>query len=146
MRFIILLLPLFPLLLMARENPFTPPVSDTNIIPVIVNKSSSTESVAIKKRKPKIHPQRPMTPKNSTHRVVFNTLKARFVISERDIYIETKDLLKKHFSLQDPMRIVIDFKSPSDFASKRKSFSTLSVLKIEMGAPEQSYRNVFTLK
>jgi len=146
MRFIVFFSIFFSLLLSARENPFTPAQATT--------KSSSIKSltVAPKKRGPKIHPQRPIVIKkvdvpspDSENNVVFNTLKSRFLVYEDRIYIETKDRLKKHFSLEHPNRIVIDFRSSSDFASKRSIINGLPVTKIEVGAHGSYYRVVFRL-
>jgi len=151
MRFIVVFFIFFSLLLMARENPFTPSKTTSNILPTTKNHLPIIPVVS-KKRGPKIHPERPLAPKKedlssevSSKRVVFNTLKARFIVRENSIYIETKDRLKKHFSLKKPASIVMDFISASDFASKRTVIEGLPVIKIEMGAHGSYYRVVFRL-
>ena len=139
------------LLLSARENPFVPPQANTH-------KTSVSQTVTVhssKKRKPKIHPQR-LTRENHvtnqyshtsalTDKIVFNTLKARFIVRNESVYIETKDTLKKYFALEHPSRIVMDFKSASDFASKRKKLKGFAVTQIEVGAHGSYYRVVFKL-
>lgn len=151
MRFIVVFFIFFSLLLTARENPFAPPQTATNKSSII-KKQITVTPVASKKRGPKIHPQRPIVPQKeklsseaSTKRVVFNTLKARFIVHKDSVYIETKDRLKKHFSLKTPASIVMDFVSASDFASKRTVIEGLPVIKIEMGAHGSYYRVVFRL-
>jgi len=149
MRCIVLISIFCSLLLSARDNPFVAPQDNSHKTGV-----SKTATVhASKKRKPKIHPQRPIRPvhvtdENSrtsapTDKVVFNTLKARFIVQDKSVYIETKDTLKKHFALEDPNRIVMDFKSASDFASKRKHLKGFAVTQIEVGAHGSYYRVVF---
>ena len=150
MRFVVVFFILFPILLTARENPFTPAETTTKKSSSI--KSPTVTPVPSKKRGPKIHPQRPVVTKKvdvpsptSENKVVFNTLKSRFLVYEDRVYIETKDRLKKHFALQHPDRIVIDFRSSSDFASKRSTINGLPVTKIEVGAHGSYYRVVFRL-
>ena len=149
MRSIVLISIFFSLLLSARDNPFVAPQDNTHKTSV----SKTTTVHPNKKRKPKIHPQRPIRSTHvtdehyhasaSTDKIVFNTLKARFIVRDKSVYIETKDTLKKHFALEHPNRIVMDFKSASDFASKRKSLKGFAVTQIEVGAHGSYYRVVF---
>ena len=149
MRCIVLISIFFSLLLSARDNPFVAP--QDNAHKTGVSKTATVHPG--KKRKPKIHPQRPIRPTHvrdenahpsaSKGKVVFNTLKARFVVRDMSVYIETKDTLKKHFALEHPNRIVMDFKSASDFASKRKHLKGFAVTQIEVGAHGSYYRVVF---
>jgi hypothetical protein len=138
MRLLILSVLLFPLLLGARENPFAPAKG--------TQKEAASESVTVKtpeaekKAGPKIHPLRIPNKK-----VVVNYAKARFVFRENSAYIETKDRIIKHFSIATPPSIVIDFKSPSDFSSKRKELDITPFVKLEMGAHNDHYRVVLRL-
>ncbi|MGB6018178.1 MAG: hypothetical protein WBF77_01135, partial [Sulfurimonadaceae bacterium] len=131
MRLIFVLLLSVPLILIARENPFEPasnnattaskqqtileqtskPISKPKIHAQRTQTKSTTASQSIK---PTIHPQR-----KSYKKEVINYGKARFVFRENSAYIETKDKVIRHFAISNPPSIVIDFKSPSDFASKR---------------------------
>ena len=144
MRFVVIFFIFFPILLTARDNPFVPSQLDTEEAPS-TQQTLSTVPLVSKKRAPKIHPQRPDTSKKVDKRFVFNTLKARFIVREDSVYIETKDRLKNHFSLSNPKSIVMDFKSASDFSSKRAVIEGLPVTKIEMGAHGSYYRVVFRL-
>ncbi len=151
MRFVVFFLIVFSLVVIARDNPFTPPQTDSEHSSM-TKKTIPIASVASKKRGPKIHPQRPLVPKKtdkstqtSDRQIVFNTLKARFIVRENSVYIETKDRLIKHFYLKNPASIVMDFKSASDFASKREAIEGFGVIKIEMGAHGSYYRVVLRL-
>jgi len=158
MRFLFLLFFTVPLLLLARENPFAPA---TEVEQTTLTKQATTapeakvvtkpkihpqrrqtkpETVVVAKKKPKIHPQR-----RTSKKEVVNTSKARFVLRENSVYIETKDKVIKHFSIPNPPSIVIDFKGYSDFASKRKELSTKPFIKLEMGAHNTRYRVVLRL-
>lgn len=138
MRLLFLSLLLLPLLSGARENPFAPAK--------ITQTETATEpgvAVAPEEEKqvlPKIHPQR-----ISNKKVVVNYAKARFVFRENSAYIETKDSIIKHFSIATPPSIVIDFKSPSDFPSRRKELDIKPFIKLEMGAHSDHYRVVLRL-
>ena len=158
MRFIFLLFLVVPLLLLARENPFSPAaeVEKTNALkpatttpaakPVIRPKihpqrrQIKPEPVVVAKKKPTIHPQR-----RTSKKEIVNTSKARFVLRENSLYIETKDKVIKHFLIPNPPSIVIDFKGYSDFASKRKELSTRPFVKLEMGSHGDHYRVVLRL-
>ncbi len=158
MRFLIVFILAFPLIAVARENPFAPatesdvaqekkqetiapvpkPISKPKIHPQRTQIESST--TVSQPTKPKIHPQR-----NSYKKEVVNYGKARFVFRENSAYIETKDKVIRHFSIPNPPSIVIDFKAPSDFASKRKKLTTRPFIKLEMGAHGNRYRVVLRL-
>ncbi len=158
MRLLSVLLLTLPLILVARENPFSPagevekttkheqvaaekkskPASQPKIHP----KRIETRSVipVAQKKKPKIHPQR-----KSYKKEVVNYAKARFVFRENSVYIETKDKVIRHFSIPNPPSIVIDFRASADFATKRKELNTKPFVKLEMGAHDNRYRVVFRL-
>ena len=158
MRLLSALLLTLPLILVARENPFTPagevdkttkheqvviekkskPAPQPKVHPKRIETKSAT-SVA-QKKKPKIHPKR-----NSSKKEVVNYGKARFVFRENSAYIETKDKVIRHFAISNPPSIVIDFKGYSDFASKRQVLATRPFTKLEMGAHDKSYRVVLRL-
>ena len=158
MRFLFLLFFTVPLVLLARENPFAPA---TELETTSTTKQTTTtpktravskpkihpqrqqvkpETTVVKKKKPTIHPQR-----RSFKKEVVNYAKARFVVRENSVYIETKDKVIRHFLIPNPPSIVIDFKGYSDFASKRKVLSTKPFIKLEMGAHNSRYRVVLRL-
>ena len=158
MRLLSVLLLTLPLILIARENPFSPAgelekttspehvVTETKRKPAPQPKvhpkrieTKSTTPVA-QNKKPKIHPKR-----KSNKKEVVNYAKARFVFRENSAYIETQDKVIRHFAISNPPSIVIDFKAPSDFASKRKGLSIKPFTKLEVGAHDNSYRVVLRL-
>ncbi len=137
MRYLIVFVLAFPLMMMARENPFAPAQS----VDVIQQKDQNlTSTAAMQTVEPQIHPQLLIDDKE-----VVNYGKARFVFRENSAYIETKDRLIKHFLIKNPPSIVIDFESPSDFPSKRKELETKPFIKLEMGAHSDHYRVVLRL-
>ena len=132
MRVLFLSLLLLPLFLHARENPFAPA------------QASDVQQAAEIPVKDENNPHQYDDPYTSGKEVV-NYAKARFVFRENSAYIETKDELIKHFAIATPPSIVIDFKAPSDFASKRKELTTVPFVKLEMGAHGDRYRVVLRL-
>ncbi|MCJ7764651.1 MAG: AMIN domain-containing protein [Thiovulaceae bacterium] len=137
MRYLPLFIVAFPLLLTARENPFSPMPA---IEIVKVKEQNVTASSAVKKLKTEI----PLQRKSHTKEIV-NYGKARFVFRENSAYIESKDDVINHFSITNPPSIIIDFKSPSDFASKRRALAVKPFIKLEMGAHADYYRVVLRL-
>ena len=154
----------------ARENPFAPPSKSEAIQTEKVRLQSrpkvhpqlkpKRETSAVEKHQPKIHPQRkeratePVRSKTepkihpqrkTASKEVINTSKARFVIRENSLYIETQDKMLRSFSIANPPSIVMDFKGRSDFASKRKVLHTSPFTKLEMGAHGNRYRVVLRL-
>ena len=171
MRLIWTMFLLLPIILLARENPFSsaskPTAIESTKAPVTVEKKAIQS-------KPKIHPQRLKTSKslpeqttqpkidsqrevtkstkpkihpkrNLGKKEVLNFAKARFVFRENSAYIETKDKIIRYFSIANPPSIVIDFRGASDFASKRKVLHTKPFTKLEMGAHGKRYRVVLRL-
>ncbi|WP_345975569.1 AMIN domain-containing protein [Sulfurimonas sp. HSL3-7] len=138
MRLLFLSLLLLPILLGARENPFVP----AEVTPAEAATQHDTVPAPEKEKRavPTIHPQR-----ISNKKTVVNYAKARFVFRENSAYIETKDDIIKHFSIATPPSIVIDFRSPSDFPSKRKELDIRPFVKLEMGAHDDHYRVVLRL-
>ena len=158
MRLLFVLFLTVPLILIARENPF---VSASEQVIPIKKEQLVAEPIAEPIPKPKIHPQRSSVkptvttetetkpkihPQRKSHKKeVVNYAKARFVFRENSAYIETKDKVISHFAISNPPSIVIDFKAPSDFASKRKELTTKPFTKLEMGAHNNRYRVVLRL-
>lgn len=138
MRLLFLSVLLFSFLLEARENPFAP--SKVTPTEIVSEPGMTAEPEEEKMTPPNILPQR-----ISKEKVVVNYAKARFVFRENSAYIETKDSIIKHFSIATPPSIVIDFKSPSDFPSRRKELNIRPFLKLEMGAHNDHYRVVLRL-
>jgi len=172
MRFKWTFLLLLPLILIARDNPFSSPSDAHRRVPakssLVEMKTKQSEpkthqqslsastSAPEQILKPKIHPQRPVHVTRSKAKIhpqrnlgtkeVFNFAKARFIFRENSAYIETKDRMIRHFSIANPPSIVIDFRGASDFASKRKQLHTKPFTKLEMGAHGNRYRVVFRLE
>ena len=137
MPYLILFILVFPLMVTARENPFAPmQESDT----VQVKEQNLTTPAEIQRSESGMPPEQ-----NADDKLVVNYGKARFVFRENSAYIETKDEIIKHFSISNPPSIIIDFRSPSDFASKRKALATSPFIKLEMGAHDDYYRVVLRL-
>lgn len=148
MRLLLLSSILIPFLLEARENPFTPveitKIYETPKAAVIESKAVESVPAAAFKKPEKIAAAAPK-PDVPSKQETANYAKVRFVFKENSAYIETKDKVIKHFAISNPSRIVIDFESPSDFASKRKELTTRPFKKLEIGAHSGSYRVVLSL-
>jgi len=155
MRFTFLLTLLLPLLLVARENPFTPVEiikTDESIEKTAVD---DYKTVATEPAKEIVAPDafEPESQREDAADIVtgdsdeevVNYEKVRFVFKENSVYIETKDKVLKHFKIANPPRIVIDFESESNFASKRQELITRPFKKLEMGAHGDQYRVVLRL-
>jgi hypothetical protein len=154
MRFTFLLTVLLPLLLVARENPFTPVEiikSDEAPETIVVDKeavvSESEETVAVPVEIEDVSDKESATvsSKDERGKEVVNYAKVRFVFRENSAYIETKDKVLKHFAIANPPSIVVDLSSKSDFASKRRELTTRPFKKVEMGAHGDRYRVVLRL-
>jgi len=128
---------LLALLLNARENPFTPVE--------ITESPSAVKTVPEKEQNSLQSEPESVIESVSDEKEVFNFAKARFVFSEKSVYIETKDTIVRHFAIANPPSIVIDFSSSSDFASKRKELNVRPFVKLEMGAHKDYYRVVLRL-
>lgn len=159
MRALLLSLTLLLSIASARENPFVP--SDTKTEVSVAKSAPAVKSTAVSK--PKIHPQRRVheilpaatvhTEKPKIHpqrrtkkKLVINAAKARFIFGEGSLYIETKDSLIRHFMIKKSATLVLDFKSPSDFASLRRDVNVYPVKKMVVGAHGDHYRVVLRLK
>lgn len=149
MRHIVVMLITASVVLFARENPFVSDVTipqqeveesftDTEIEPIVTPLEMSLDEP--KEELPKIDSQATGSAKE-----VVNYGQARFVFRKNSGYVETKDRLQRHFYIATPPSIVMDFKAPSDFASKRKELNTIPFIKLEMGAHGNYYRVVFRL-
>lgn len=137
MPYLILFILAFPLMVTARENPFAPmQVSDA----VHVKEQNLTTPAETQRTESETRPQH-----NAEEKEVVNYGKARFVFRENSAYIETGDEIIKHFSISNPPSIIIDFRSPSDFATKRKALATRPFIRLEMGAHDEYYRVVLRL-
>ncbi|MCJ7764702.1 MAG: AMIN domain-containing protein, partial [Thiovulaceae bacterium] len=137
MRYLSLFIVVFPLMLTARENPFSPVPA---IESVKVKEQNVTAPSALKTSKTEMPLQR-----MSHTKEIVNYGKARFVFRENSAYIESKDDVINHFAITNPPSIIIDFKSPSDFASKRKALAVKPFIKLEVGAHTDYYRVVLRL-
>ncbi|MEN8146680.1 MAG: AMIN domain-containing protein [Campylobacterota bacterium] len=142
-----------PLLLAARENPFTPvEITKTYETPQAVTVEpevtvAKPKAVVVKPSRKKIADPKPRisAEKSSDKQELYAYAKARFVFKENSAYIKTKDEMIKHFVVSNPPRIVIDFRSTSKFTSKRQELTTKPFKKLEMGAHSDSYRVVLRL-
>ncbi len=153
MRFILVLL--LPLLLLARENPFsaTDKTSTKTTSSTLIQSSNTKPKIHPSRifvtekqsetitTEPKVHPQRKQESKQ-----VINTAKARLVFRPYSVYIETKDRIIRHFHIVKSHSIVMDFKSPSDFASVRRTIDVKPFHKVVIGAHSNRYRVVLRLE
>ena len=149
MRFYTGLLLSLPLVLIARENPFVPALTQSNeqSTPVVTTKAPEPKKVEVTKpvvKMGKVH-VKSTTIVSSEILKTLNYQNIRLLFREGSVYVETKDKILKHFSLKKPSSIVIDFKSKSDFASKRDLVGKGGFRKVEIGAHGSSYRVVFRL-
>jgi len=149
MRFSTGLLLSLPLVLIARDNPFVPAITQSN------HQTTSTVSTKVSEPK-KVEVSTPVKQVEKKHTQIasvtspkilktLNYQNVRLVFREGSVYVETKDRLLKQFSLKSPPSIVLDFKSKADFASKRDVISIGGFKKVEIGAHGNSYRVVFRL-
>jgi len=63
----------------------------------------------------------------------------RFDLTEKEVRIQTKDKLKKHFAVKNPTRIILNFVSSKGFQTQRKSVSTAPFREIRVGFHEGYY-------
>ena len=116
---------LFATLLTARENPFVP-------LPI------PEEQIAVPELEQEAGEER------GGQTVNFEQI--RFLFSAGQVRIETKDALKKHFMVQEPARIVLDFKADDDFPTRKRLLSVPPFQMIRLGAHSGYYRAVLELE
>ena len=123
MRYIVLI-SIFLSFLIARENPFEP----------VFKKSSSNASKKFEIAKfeiPKIKPFKWIS----------------FIIDNSSITIETKDKIKKVFSIKNPDKIVVDFRSKRSFPTKKiEDVKSEYLENIIIGSHKNYYRVAIKLK
>lgn len=106
----------------ARENPFEPAVKEANAkAPVKISKPKAAE------------------PKNSKKEIsLFKWLKIE--IGKNYIYIKTKDRLFKKFNIENPDKIVLDFRAKKSFSTKKVKIESGYIDKIAVGSHKSYYR------
>lgn len=146
--FLILLLGCLSILT-ARENPFVP-VPETPEAVAPVHESGivilSDEEVAQLKSEEQDMPLVQESTVSEAQTETINFQQVRFLFSDGQIRIETKDRLKKDFALTDPARIILDFATAADFPSRKRSLSTPPFSALRLGAHNGYYRVVIELE
>ena len=79
-------------------------------------------------------------------KTVVNFQNIRFLVSEGEIRIETKDSLQKKFTIRKPMRIILDFESKNDFPTRKSPVPVKPFREIRLGSHEGFYRVVIELE
>jgi hypothetical protein len=147
-------------LVAARENPFfapkqeqkvqvadkkthvsRPEVIKTEIVPVIEVPKQHQKAAAIQSAEKK----KSVVKQSGEKREVANFKYIRFIFTEGEVQVETKDTLIKHFALPKKKLIVMDFEQKADFATKRRALATEPFKELRIGVHEGYYRVVLKL-
>ncbi len=153
MRFTLILFFSLIAVLFGRENPFVP-IDDT-VESQIHSKDSGDiviltdeEAVALEQDAEEVNvtEKKPEIIEKKTKPQIINYQQIRLIVTGESIQIETKDILKKHFSISNPTRLILDFKSDVIYPSRNKKIkiSPFSVLRI--GSHKGYYRVVLELE
>lgn len=146
--FLILLLGCMSILT-ARQNPFVPvPHTPEAVAPVHENGIvilSDEEVAQLKSEEQEVAPVQKETAVAPQTEII-NFQQVRFLFSDRQIKIETKDRLKKDFALRDPARIILDFATVVDFPSRKRSLGIPPFSALRLGAHKGYYRVVIELE
>lgn len=103
----------------ARENPFEPAVKEANAKAPV--KISKPKAINFKKEIS-----------------LFKWLKIE--IGKNYIYIKTKDRLFKKFNIENPDKIVLDFRAKKSFSTKKVKIESGYIDKIAVGSHKSYYR------
>jgi len=122
--------------LLARENPFMPvgtaPSKAVRTAPSPAasdGRKAEKSSDSVEKRVP------------GNDRIV-NFQNIRLLFSPTRVRIETKDRLLKHFTIEKPSCIILDFESDADFPTRRRDVDVPPFRQIRMGIHDGFYRVV----
>lgn len=118
------------MLLQARENPFVP-VADFS-----AKEDRETDPVV---------PHVPDVPADANETQTIDYRHVLFEFTPSAIVIKTEDKLLKHFRMQNPPRIVMDFKSSADFRTRKASLAIYPFQMLRIGVHEDFYRVVVEL-
>lgn len=123
---------LLSVMLLARENPFVPVPKEP---PTEKNLSHQQSTSSAEKQEAR---------SDETEQIL-NYQHIRFIVNKGTIRIETKDELLKHFAIQRPTRIVMDFKSNADFRTQHAALNASPFRVLRIGLHEGFYRVVIEL-
>ncbi|WP_345970343.1 AMIN domain-containing protein [Sulfurimonas sp. HSL1-6] len=135
--FLILLTITAATLLTARDNPFLPSPSSPEPLPPKIKERPVKETVVKE------------APVKETHSLATQTVnfqQARFLFSEGNVRIESRDKLAKHFVIRKPTRIILDFEANADFPTRKREVSVAPFKEIRMGMHPGYYRIVIELE
>ena len=143
MRFAIALLLMFSFLY-ARENPFVP-------VETSVKDTEGSSAVIPSAGEKKV--QAPIPSAENSAKVqtseskpeIINFQHIRFLVQSERIRIETKDKLIKDFTIANPTRFILDFKSEADFPTRSRTLNTPPFKGLRMGVHKGFYRVVIEL-
>jgi len=146
MRFVTLLFFITCSLLTARDNPFIPvpsvSVSEPAVSETEIEIVSETE-VNVPDKNDNTSPAAESRAENGSETVNFQQV--RFVLSDKEVRIESKDKIKKHFAIKNPTRIILDFDAKADFPTRKQEVSLSPFKEIRLGTHETYYRAVIEL-
>jgi len=128
-RFLILLTFAAATLLSGRENPFMP-------------------SSSLPEPEPVTAVEAPVAPEPSASTAASQTVnfqQARFLFTEGNVRIESRDRLAKHFVIREPTRIILDFEAKTDFPTRKRALDVAPFSEIRMGTHPGYYRAVIEL-
>ncbi len=128
MRYIVFLIVAFSIIV-ARENPFEP--VKTKTLKTLSHKSPLKEA-SLKKEEKEV-------------KKLFRWISLS--VAKEHIFLKTKDGLIKNFTIENPKKIVLDFKSNRSFKTKRAKLKNNQCIdEIALGAHKGYYRIALTFK
>jgi hypothetical protein len=147
MRFATLLFLISCSLLTARDNPFAPVPS----VPVPETAAAVSETQIVSESEVKVPVKNDDTSSASEQKAqngseIVNFQQVRFVLSAKEVRIESKDKIIKHFAIKKPTRIILDFAGNADFPTRKQGISLSPFKEIRLGTHEKYYRAVIELK
>lgn len=110
-----------------RENPFTP--YDAAAEQAKKGKTGLSDS--------------PSSRRALSSKKIINFQHIRFIVMEKQVLIETKDKLRRDFTLKHPPRIVLDFFGSTDFPPRFRVLEVSVFQKLKMAKHKGYYRVVF---
>ena len=128
MRYIVFLIVAFSMIV-ARENPFEP--AKTKTLKTLPHKSALKKASSKKEEKEVIK--------------LFRWL--NLSVAKEYIFLKTKDGLIRNFTIENPKKVVLDFKSNRSFKTKRAKIKNNQCIdEIALGAHKGYYRIALTFK
>jgi len=124
---IVCLCGLLVLMTQGRENPFVP------------YDPAAQKAAKVKKTASDTHASTP----ESLSRQIINFQHIRFIVMEKQVLIETKDKLRREFTLKHPSRIILDFYGNTDFPPRFRTLGSSVFNQLKMAKHKGYYRVVF---